>query len=239
MPRPSNAGRKRLTKPPEICRARRPIRITAFSENLSFRTPAIFSGFSDLHPEVQFDFLPAVKALDLCAGEADIALRLCWRPPDPDLICRKISNAQFTLYGSPDYAARHGLPETPKDMPGHAILSYRRDDMPDTFHNWLTGYVQPDQICRSFSEVGLLRAAIHAGHGLGIMNLRLVSEEEAAGSLVRCFEPPEELCVPHVLLVSPQAYRRPRGQGLREILRAALRRSVQVRRGIGTDVIPT
>jgi len=30
-----------------------------------------------------------------------------------------------------------------------------------------------------------------------------------AGTLIRCFEPPEALSAPHMVLVSPEAYRRP------------------------------
>jgi DNA-binding transcriptional LysR family regulator len=40
------------------------------------------------------------------------------------------------------------------------------------------------------------------------MNLRMAEADEAAGRLIRCFPPPEELSKQHLMLVSPDAYRR-------------------------------
>ena len=52
-------------------------------------------------------------------------------------------------------------------------------------------------------------AAIRAGHGLGIVNVKLAELEEKAGTMIRYFEPPEELSSQHLMLISPEAYRRP------------------------------
>jgi DNA-binding transcriptional LysR family regulator len=186
----------------------RPIRITAFSANLASRVADIFSEFCARHPEVLLEFLPGVKPLDLAAGEADVALRISWSKQDPDLICRRISTARFTLYGAPSYAKRHGLPLAPADMGRHTLFSFQREDVPPIFHEWLLKFVPPSAIVRSFREISLLDAAIRAGQGLGIMNLRTAETDEKAGTLLRCFEPPEELSAAHMVLVSPQAYRR-------------------------------
>lgn len=187
----------------------RPIRITAYSANFSPRVTQIFSEFSALHPDIRFEFLPGVRTLDLSAGQADIALRITASEPDQRLICRKISTARFTLYGAPGYAARHGLPASPQDMAGHSFVTFQNDDVASRYHDWLLRYVSPGQIVMSFSELGLMEAAIRAGHGLGIMNLKLAEPEEAAGTLIRCFDPPAEMSAQHLMLVSPDAYRRP------------------------------
>lgn len=187
----------------------RPIRVTAFEKNFSYRIMAIFNGFTDAHPDVGFEFIRSATRLDLMAGEADVALRISYGEEHPDLICRLISTAQFTLYGSSGYSARHGLPKTPEDMAGHCLFSLRREGLAPVIHSWFLRHVSADQITRTLSEVGLLDAAIRAGQGLGIMNLRLVAAEEAAGELIRCFEPPPELSARHQMLISPEAYRRP------------------------------
>jgi DNA-binding transcriptional LysR family regulator len=184
----------------------RPIRITAYSGNFSPRVNAILSEFLTHHPNVQFELVPAAKVLDLMAGEADIALRPTKAIPDPELICRKISTARFTLYGSNRYAEKHGLPDSPYALRSHCFVTYERDDVPPILHNWLLQYVSPDQVILSFGELDLMHAAIKAGQGLGVMNVRLA---EADGDLIRCFEPPEELSSEHLILISPEAYRRP------------------------------
>ncbi|MCE8553533.1 LysR family transcriptional regulator [Ruegeria pomeroyi] len=184
----------------------RPIRITAYGGNFSARAQAIFSAFSLANPTIAFEFLPDVRVLDLMAGEADIALRLAMREPDPDLICRPISIAQWGLFGSPAYAAKYGLPSSADALRGHRFVGYRREGAPPRLYEWLARHVTPEQIVQTFSEIDLVHAAIRAGHGLGLINLRLVSDDPA---YLPCFGPIEELSRPHVLLVAPEAWKRP------------------------------
>lgn len=91
----------------------------------------VFSDFSELHPEIGFEFLSSIRVLDLKAAEADVALRISRKRPDPDLICRKISTAQFTIFGSKTYAEKHGLPASRDDLAGHEFAAFKRDDVPD------------------------------------------------------------------------------------------------------------
>ncbi|KIC22845.1 MULTISPECIES: LysR family transcriptional regulator [unclassified Leisingera] len=183
----------------------KPIRITAYSANFSPRMIDIVNGFSAENPGVAFEFLPSVKTLDLVAGEADIALRLARTEPSPSLIARKISDAKWSLFGGTDYAARFGLPGTPGDLKGHRFVTFQRGDVPNVFHEWLMERVGPDQIVASYSELDLMHAAIRSGQGLGITNVKLVEPDT---SLIRCFDEIKELSVPHLMLISPDAYRR-------------------------------
>lgn len=186
----------------------RPIRVTAYSANFSPRVTDIFTAFSGLHPEVEFELLPGAKPLDLMAGEADVALRITAETPHPDLICRPISTARFTLFGAPAYAQKHGLPKSPADMRDHFFVTSDRGGMLVRFQDWMARHAPPDRFVQKFGEVTLMHAAVKAGRGLGVINLRMAEEDEKAGLLIRCFEPPEELSAQHILLVSPDAYRR-------------------------------
>jgi len=58
----------------------------------------------------------------------------------------------------------------------------------------------------SFSEPELMRASIRAGHGLGLVNLRLAAADK---TLIRCFGDIEELSRSNMMLIAPDAYRRP------------------------------
>lgn len=183
-----------------------PIRITAYSANFSKRMVAILNDFSADNPGVAFEFIPSVRALDLIAGQADIALRLARTDPDPNLICRKISTARWSLFAGQSYADRFGLPKSPDDLAGHRFVTFQRDDVPNVFHDWLVRHVAPEQIIMSFSEMDLMLAAIRSGHGLGISNVKLVETDD---SFIRCFDEISELSAPHLMLISPEAYRRP------------------------------
>lgn len=184
----------------------RPIRITAFSANFSPRAAQIYNEFSTLNPGVRFEFLPSVKVLDLRAGEADIALRLVRAVTDPELICRKISTARFTLYGTRVYADKYGLPTSPDQLAGHRFVTFRRDDAPPVLHDWIAKRVGADQIVGTYPEIELLTSALKAGLALGLDNVRKC---EGDPDLIPCFAPPEELNAEHLMLVSPEAYRRP------------------------------
>lgn len=186
----------------------RPIRITGFDTNFSERVSQIFNEFCALHPKIQIEFLPSMQTLDLVAGEADIALRLSRSPQDPDLICRTISLARYSVYGTPDYAAKHGLPTKPEELAEHAVFSFKRSDIRPTLHDWLTHYVPEDKLARIYSETSLMYAAVYAGQGLGLLNLRLIAAKEKAGAVIRCFEPPAALNAEHMVLIAPDAYRR-------------------------------
>ena len=184
---------------------RRPIRITA-PGSFSDRVTDIFSEFIALNPGVSFEFISGFKVLDLSAGEADIALRVAKSEPDETLVCRKISTAKWALFGSQGYADRHGLPSSPQDFQGHKFVTFQHDDVPDYLHDWLLRHASPDQIVLSVSEMGLMMASIRAGQGLGLVNLRLADSDR---SLIRCFGDIEELSRSNMMLIAPDAYRRP------------------------------
>ena len=184
---------------------RRPIRITApgiFSDGVM----DIFGEFTALHPRVAFEFVPSLKTLNLLEGEADIALRVARSEPDEALICRKISTAKWTMFGGQSYADKFGLPKSLNDLQGHRFVTFEHDDVPPHLHDWLMRHVSPDQIIASFSEFELVRASIRAGHGLGLVNLRLAQFD---GALTRCFGDIEELSMSNMMLIAPDAYRRP------------------------------
>lgn len=182
----------------------RPIRITSpgvFSDGVM----DLFSEFSASNPGVAFEFIPSVKVLNLAAGEADIAFRIAGNEPDNNLICRKISTARWALFGGKNYAAKFGLPKSLDDLDGHRFVTFEHDDVPNYLHSWLLRHVSPNQIVLSFSEVELFQAAIRAGHGLGLANLRMAASDDA---LIRCSDDIDELTRSNMMLISPEAYRR-------------------------------
>lgn len=183
-----------------------PIRITAGAANFSPRFASILSDFSDLHPAVQFELVPSYGVLDLRAGEADIALRIAKDIGDPELVCRKISEAQFTLYASPRYIERHGKPASLDDLADHKFVTFLSENVSSRLHDWLAARVQPGQIVSSTRSVDAQITAIQSGLGIGVMNVGLASGRE---NMVPCFDPPGELTAPHWLLVSPEAWVRP------------------------------
>lgn len=187
-------------------RQTRPIRITAFSGNLSSNLHMICNAFSEIHPDIALEFLPSVRAFDLMAGEADIALRLTRKLPDPDLIQRHVSTAKFAFFGSPDYVAKYGKIASLDDLSGHRFIMFRREDVPPYFLDWITARVKPEQIVATYKELDLVHTAIRSGRGVSITNIRLMKDDP---TVVQCSEAITEMDAQHMILISPSAYRRP------------------------------
>ena len=181
------------------------IRITAPGQ-FSEQATDILSEFIALNPGVGFEFLPSLRILDLSKGEADIAIRIARSEPDETLICRKLSTARWALFGGKSYAEKFGLPKSTNDLKGHRFITFKHPDVPTDLHDWIAHQVSAKQIVMSFSEPELIQASIRAGHGLGLVNLRLASFDHG---LIRCFGPIEELSRPNMMLIAPDAYRRP------------------------------
>ena len=91
-------------------------------------------------------------------------------------------------------------------MAGHRFVTFWREDVSTHLHDWLLRHVSEDQVVMRCLEAEVQFAAIRSGRGLGLMNVRYASGDDA---LIQCFDPPDELSSEHLMLVSPQAYRRP------------------------------
>ena len=166
----------------------------------------ILTEFVSTNPGISFEFIPSVRPLDLSKGEADIAIRITKNEPDETLVCRKISTAKWSMFGAKSYADKYGLPGSVEDLNGHRFVTFQNDAVPSYLHDWLNQHVLPEQIVMSFSETELMKASIKAGHGLGLVNLRVAAAENA---LIECFGPIEELSRQNLILISPEAWRRP------------------------------
>lgn len=182
----------------------RPIRITSPS-NFSERNMGIFSEFTAAHPDVEIEFVPSIRFLNLIEGEADVAFRVSSSEPDERLICRRIGTSNYALYGAPSYADQFGLPKSLDALEGHRFVTFRHDDVPDILHDWLLRHVAADQIIKSFSDIEQMYSSIRTGHGLGLAHTDWADREP---SLLRCSENIEELGRPLMMLISPDAYRR-------------------------------
>ena len=77
--------------------------------------PSIIAKLRILEPGIQVEIVVANHASDLRRREADIAIRN-FRPTEPDLIAKKIGDADAVLYATPDYIERIGNPTKPYDL---------------------------------------------------------------------------------------------------------------------------
>src|ERR1700682_1184627 len=84
--------------------------------------PAI-AEFVSSHPQMRFDVELSDRAVDLVDEGFDAALRI-GKIGSQQLVGRKIGETHLICCASPAYLTRHGVPQKPEDLAGHACLSY-------------------------------------------------------------------------------------------------------------------
>lgn len=75
------------------------------------------------HAELQIEVMTSATRLDITRRQADIAVRV-GRPTDLDVICRKLGDCGFALYGARSYLAAHGTPKRSERLSGQIAVSY-------------------------------------------------------------------------------------------------------------------
>lgn len=91
------------------------ISISASETYAAVLIPPIIAKLRKMEPGIQVEIVVANHASDLRRREADIAIRN-FRPTEPDLIAKKIGDADAVLYATPDYISKIGNPTKPYDL---------------------------------------------------------------------------------------------------------------------------
>lgn len=79
--------------------------------------------FNELHPNVELQVVLSDQQVDPVKGGFDVTIRIA-SLPDSSMIARSLAPAPRIMVASPDYLAREGKPQTPKDLAHHKCLSY-------------------------------------------------------------------------------------------------------------------
>lgn len=84
------------------------------------------------YPDVQISVKLADRFVDVVSEGFDLVIRIA-ELGDSSLIARKLAPCQLALCASPDYLAKHGVPERPQDLINHQCLMYSNHSKPDTW----------------------------------------------------------------------------------------------------------
>ncbi len=89
--------------------------ITATDVAAVFVLPAIIEKLRRMEPGIEIELIASNSSSDLKRREADIAVR-AYRPTQPDLIAKKISDEPARLYATSEYLKRIGNPTSPEEF---------------------------------------------------------------------------------------------------------------------------
>lgn len=166
------------------------VRVTATEMLVTRFISRMLPRFVERYPEITLDFHCSNRAVSLARREADIALRLS-RPHEEDVVTRKIATIELSLYASPAYVARRGLPEDPeRSLAGHDLLAFADSRAFAIENEWLECRRDGARIAMRSDSVSSLYGAAVSGLGIGLLP-RVVADDDPALARLKTASCPE------------------------------------------------
>ena len=176
---------------------RGPLRIYTNGILLPFLGPLV-SDFVARHPEVSIDLRMGEPMVDLVEEGFDIAVRASPPPEGSPLVARRLTRFRHVPCCSPGFLQAHGAPKRPSDLARYNCIRYLYYPFGDEWrfessNNKLLTVKVGGNIVTNSSQ--MIRTLALAGHGVIFAPSFLVTEDLAAGRLVRLltpYRPPEQ-----------------------------------------------
>ena len=171
----------------------------------------VVTDFLAAYPEMRAELLLLDRVIDLLEEGIDLAIRIA-PLPDSSLVAIPLGATGRIVCASPDYLARHGMPQQPRDLAGHRVIRFTAlsdgNEWTFTRGNETQRVAVSDVFAANQVDVALdaCRKGLGCGRFLGYQ----VRDLEAAGQLVRVlpdWETPKievSLVYPHSRLLSPR-----------------------------------
>lgn len=161
--------------------------------------------FQRRYPRVEVLLTTGDRAADLVAERVDLAVRIT-NQLDPALIARPLARCHSRVCASPDYLQQHGTPDSPQALRTHRCVAHA-SGMGRQFRFTRDGQSVTVPVDWQFhtNETAVLRRAVLAGAGIGMLPTYAVADDLRAGrlvSLLAAYEP--EVLGIHALYLSRQ-----------------------------------
>lgn len=139
------------------------------------------------HPDIQITMLLDDRILNLGMREADAAIRL-YKPEQPDLVQKHLTDIHFHICASKDYLKKHGTPKTVKDLKTHTLIGYP-ENVPSPYAdpNWL---FRAAEIEASSSNTIMLNSiygifeAVKSGAGIAVLPDYLIASDKNVSQIL-------------------------------------------------------
>ena len=175
----------------------------------------------EAHPGLRIDLDTTSEVRSLADGEADVAIRSCVTPDDPNIVGRRLFPDNFSFYCSKDYAGAHGMPGGPDELGGHALIGGGGGGIGRAYDGWLKARgLMGSVVMHTGSATGLL-SAVKSGAGIAALPC-IVAEREPG--LVRCYRPPRDNSSFMWLLTHERLRHTPRVRAVMDFLYLRLRK---------------
>jgi len=187
------------------------LRITAPVQFGRRHVTPIVSAFLNEYPDMCVELSLNDRNLDLIEEGLDLAVRI-GPLADSSLIARQVGSVRRVVVASPAYLARRGVPRTPADLATHdTIFGMARSPA----REWRFGPPRRSSVVRLsprllVDDVEAQLQAAQAGRGIARVLSYQVSDELAAGSLVRLLQDFEPEALPVQLVTLSRSHLAPK-----------------------------
>lgn len=162
------SGTVRLTCPP------------GFTVHVMQALKAAREKFPALKCEVHGDY----RTVDLSKGESDIALR-AFRPSEPDLVARKLSDIGWGVFAAKSYQAARGLPKSIAELPSHALVLFKPAMHSVGGLRWMDDHKADATEVIRVDNIELALQVVASGEGIGVLPVFIAGTQP---ELVKVFE---------------------------------------------------
>jgi DNA-binding transcriptional LysR family regulator len=186
------------------------LRITAPSDIGQMFLAEIVARFIARFPAVTVDLNLTLRYVDLIAEGYDVAVRASGKPlKDSSLTARRLGGFEGHVYAAPSYLARRGMPKSGRELADHDWVVFRGMRGPLTLSGPGEPLVVQPRGRIVTDDFLVVREAIRAGAGVGLLDALYAEKDVAEGRLV-CVLPRYRLLASGLYLVYPAARHQPR-----------------------------
>jgi DNA-binding transcriptional LysR family regulator len=174
------------------------------------------AAFAERHPNLHIQLQLGDRRQDLIKDAVDVAIRL-GQLPDSTATAKLMAKIPRVVVASPDYLARHGIPETPDDLVRHRIVGGTAAAVPTAWRFHRDGQESSIKLDPHFSTDENEGSIAAAASGFGITSTSgwACRREIESGALVRL--------LPEWTLADIPAYAYfPMGRATRTVARAVI-----------------
>ena len=129
-----------------------------------------FAQLAEREPGIQVELVTERHLVSLTKREADIFISFV-PPSGQRLVVKKMASFRLALYASPEYVARHGLPNNRSELPVHSFVDYVEDLIAIQPVRWLLDVLDPPNVTFRSSSMHAQQNAVAAGIGIGLLPL--------------------------------------------------------------------
>ena len=141
--------------------------------------------FHQKYPKIRVSLSCSNRPLDLGDEGFDLGIRVSFKPA-PNLVARKLAVNRSVLCASPAYLKRHGMPRRIEDLCKHECVLFPALAPKGVWTLRRDGRKHSVQVAGAFEtdEMDVVRAAVAAGLGIGILPVYMVGDALQQGQLV-------------------------------------------------------